>query len=267
MTKRALCIGINDYPVRGADLRGCVNDARAWAGLLIDHYDFDADNVTLLLDEQATKRRILGEIDDLIGESRRGDSLVITNSSHGTYVADVDGDESRYDEALCPYDMKERLIVDDELRERFATLPSGVRLTVVSDSCHSGSVTRAANFLDTPDDRRRRFVSPTMLNRSAIDAVRRRASSTRRSKYPQSKMREVLLAGCRDNQYSYDARFGDTYHGAMTYFALQIIEEEHYRISFDRLLDELVVRLDEAGYDQEPQVEGKSRNRRRAVFS
>ena len=28
MTKRALCIGINDYPGTGSDLTGCVNDAR-----------------------------------------------------------------------------------------------------------------------------------------------------------------------------------------------------------------------------------------------
>ena len=31
--RRALCIGINDYPYEGNDLNGCVNDANAWAGL------------------------------------------------------------------------------------------------------------------------------------------------------------------------------------------------------------------------------------------
>ena len=36
--KRALCVGINDYPVRGADLKGCVNDAKAWARLLGEHF-------------------------------------------------------------------------------------------------------------------------------------------------------------------------------------------------------------------------------------
>ena len=34
MTKRALCIGINDYPGTGSDLSGCVNDAKDWAGML-----------------------------------------------------------------------------------------------------------------------------------------------------------------------------------------------------------------------------------------
>jgi len=34
MTKRALCIGINDYPGTDFDLSGCVNDAHDWAQAL-----------------------------------------------------------------------------------------------------------------------------------------------------------------------------------------------------------------------------------------
>ena len=34
MTKKALCIGINDYPGTQNDLNGCVNDARDWAAAL-----------------------------------------------------------------------------------------------------------------------------------------------------------------------------------------------------------------------------------------
>ena len=33
-------------------------------------------------------------------------------------------------------------------------------------------------------------------------------------------MNELLLSGCRADQYSYDARFGRRYHGAMTHYAL-----------------------------------------------
>ena len=40
MTKKALCVGINDYPIAGMDLKGCVNDAKAWSTLLRKHYDF-----------------------------------------------------------------------------------------------------------------------------------------------------------------------------------------------------------------------------------
>src|SRR4029450_8203533 len=139
--KRALCVGINNYPGTENDLNGCVNDAKAWAAMLIDHFGFDPQNITMLLDSQATKNRVLAASDKLLAGAKKGDVLVFTNSSHGTYVADRDGDETRYDEAMCPWDMKKNLIIDDELRQRFANIPDGVRLTVISDSCFSGSVT------------------------------------------------------------------------------------------------------------------------------
>ena len=111
--------------------------------------------------------------------------LVFTNSSHGTYVADRDGDETRYDEAMCPWDMKKNLIIDDELRQRFANIPDGVRLTVISDSCFSGSVTRG-DLPDTPDDRRRRFVNPRVLGRSRRSrACAARPSRGARELYPE----------------------------------------------------------------------------------
>ena len=34
MSKRALCMGINNYPGTHMDLSGCVNDARDWAAEL-----------------------------------------------------------------------------------------------------------------------------------------------------------------------------------------------------------------------------------------
>ena len=50
-------------------------------------------------------------------------------------------------------------------------------------------------------------------------------------------MHEVLVSGCRDNQYSYDARIDGTYHGAMTYFALRTIEEANYKLTYEELWD------------------------------
>jgi hypothetical protein len=31
--KRALCVGVSDWPFEDSDLAGCVNDAEAWAAL------------------------------------------------------------------------------------------------------------------------------------------------------------------------------------------------------------------------------------------
>ena len=70
MTNRALCVGINDYPIRGMDLKGCVNDAKAWAARSIEHFDFASGDVTVLLDEDATKRRILARLRALLRGAR-----------------------------------------------------------------------------------------------------------------------------------------------------------------------------------------------------
>jgi metacaspase-1 len=226
--------------------------------------------VTLLTDEQATKAAITGALRALLAGAKSGDVLVFTNSSHGTYVAEAGGDEPRYDEALCPYDTADNLIVDDELRELFAGLPSGVRMTVISDSCHSGTVTRAAvseNIpgLRTPDDRRVRFLNPALRGGKILQNPWR--ARPNRDKYPEAKMKEVLLSGCTDKEYSYDALIEGRYHGAMTYYALQAIAAANYRLTYNQLGSRLTFLIDEAQFNQHPQLEGAAGNRRRQIFT
>lgn len=268
MTKRALCIGINDYPVPDADLKGCVNDAKAWAKLLVDHFDFPKTDVALLLDKKATKVNIVKGIKALLAGAKRGDVLVLANSGHGTYVADRSGDEPAYDEAMCPYDIRDNLIVDDELRELFAGLARGVRLTVLSDSCHSGSVTRAVPPEFTPNDSRPRFIAPSRVGRRGMAADKlRRAKSKHKTTFPESEMGEVLLSGCRSDQFSFDARFGNKHFGAMSFTALGIIAAAKHKITYAELHKQLVPALVAANFDQEPQLEGKSANKKRQIFT
>ena len=271
MAKKALCVGINDYPGEGSDLNGCVNDARAWADLLIKNYSFPSGSVSLLLDAQATKAAIMDGLKKLLAGAKSGDVLVFTNSSHGTYLADTSGDEPMYDEALCPFDCDRNLIVDDDLRELFAGLPKGVAFSVISDSCHSGTVTRAAineNIpgLKTPDDRRVRFLHPSLIGKSVL-ANPFQAVDRSKVKYPQSKMKDVLLSGCTASEYSYDALIGGKYHGAMTYFALQAIREANYDLTYSQLRSRLLYLLDEAAYPQHPQLEGAAANKKKRIFS
>lgn len=271
MAKRAFCVGINDYPYDGSDLNGCVNDAKAWAGLLVDHYGFASADVTLVTDAEATKARMIAGIKALLAGADAGDVLVFTNSSHGTYVADTSGDEPKYDEALCPYDCADNLIVDDELRELFADLPKGVHLTVISDSCYSGTVTRVALSelvpgLKTPDDRRVRFLSPALRGEPVLENPWK-AMPKSKIAYPESKMKELLVSGCSDKEYSYDALIDGVYHGAMTYFAIKAITLAKHPLTFQQLQARLLFELDNAGYPQHPQVEGRTENKKRKMFT
>jgi len=264
VAKKALCVGINDYPVAGMDLRGCVNDAHDWATLLVEHYDFPKADVKVVLDDEATHAAMISGLEDLLAGARSGDVLVFTNSSHGTYLADTDGDEPTYDEALCPYDTEDHPLVDDELRTLFTDLPRGVRLTVLADSCHSGTVTRALPT-ETPDQRRVRFMNPRAIGRPALDDPRR--VPPRKEKHPQKDMKEVLLSGCRHNQYSYDATIAGAPHGAFTYHAVDEIRRAGYAISYAELRTRVVRALSDSNYDQEPQLEGAAANLRRQVFT
>jgi hypothetical protein len=208
---------------------------------------------------------------DLLVDAKAGDVLVFTNSSHGTYVAETSGDEPSYDEALCPYDCADNLIVDDELRALFANLKRGVHLTIISDSCFSGTVTRAAVSevipgLRTPDDRRVRFLSPALRGDKVLENPWK-AKPTTREKYPESKMKEALLSGSSDKEYSYDALLGGVYHGAMTYFALQAIRTANYKITYQQLHARVSYLLDEGGYPQHPQLEGRSTSKKRPLFT
>jgi hypothetical protein len=259
---RALCVGVNDYPIEGADLKGCVNDAHAWARLLADHFDAASGDVDVLLNADAKKAAILAALDRLLAGARKGDVVVFTNSSHGTYLADRDGDEpDRYDEALCPWDVQDNPIPDDELREHLDKARKGVHVTVISDSCHSGTGTRAPPPMQSA---RPRFLDPSVLGLPTVrDAGRAKPRAHSRS---ESSIGELYLAGCRSDQFSYDARIGRKYHGAMTYHAVRIITEANHSITYQQLEDRLVPALAAARFDQEPQLEGTAANKRRQVF-
>ncbi len=278
LAKRAVCVGINDYPVKDADLRGCVNDAEAWASLLADHYDFPKTDIKMVLNEEAVKKNVMKYLGDLLADCSEGDVLVFTNSSHGSYIPDKSGDEANgYDEVLCTYDIEDEQITDDELRELFGVLPKGVSLIVISDSCHSGNVTRVAVSQILPgmganDDRRVRFLNPMYWRSERADGPTLLADASaaiprKRDLFPQSSMSHVLLSGCMDVEVSYDALIGDRYHGAMSFHALKAIKEAKYKISYKELAARVVPMVTSAGYPQHPQLEGPPNLKSKQIFT
>ena len=158
---RALLIGINRHADPRFDLKGAVNDARNMRGLLSGYLGFDAGQIRLLTDAQATRQSILAGIKDwLVAGTRPGARALLYYAGHGYYQPDQDGDEpDGQDEALVPHDARlvsaaenpqrfENLILDDEIRALFAKLADRQAYLIV-DSCHSGTITRTA--LPAPD--------------------------------------------------------------------------------------------------------------------
>lgn len=136
-----LTVGLNriDAAAYGdsGSLNACENDAHDMA-VLAQKAGFAGKT---LLTESATSAAVLAELSNAAATLQSGDILFLTYSGHGGQVGDVTGDEpDGLDETWCLYD---RQLLDDELYAMWAKFKPGVRIFVLSDSCHSGSVTKA----------------------------------------------------------------------------------------------------------------------------
>jgi hypothetical protein len=100
---------------------------------------------TTLLTRRATSDAVIGEIETAAAALRAGDIFFLTYSGHGGQVPDRNGDETEdlQDETWVLYD---REVVDDELYALWGAFEAGVRILVLSDSCHSGSMTRVMEY-------------------------------------------------------------------------------------------------------------------------
>jgi hypothetical protein len=280
MTKSALCIGINNYPGTHMDLKGCVNDANDWATELAAR----GFTVNKLLDAQATKAAMVDGFKTLIGGAVSGDVVVITYSGHGTYVPDLNGDEiDGLDEGLCPYDLQTggEALLDDEIHALFNARKAGVRLVLISDSCHSGTVTRAAGpDPDTDAAPRPRFMP--MGNWLPADRLPRGASgnplasvavTSGISPFASALSRgvgDLLLAGCKEgpNNYSYDAVIQGRSCGAFTYYALKALKTLKPTATYADWHAAINPGfLPSASYPQSPQIVGNAATRQRKIFS
>jgi len=215
---------------------------------------------------QATKQTKLGGIKDLLAGAKRGDVLVFTNSSHGLYQSDTDGDESGCDALLCPDDVMAN-VVDDKFRGLLSALLDGISLPVILDSCFSGTGTRVALYRRVPDDRRDRFLNPRHLGLLELRPTQVQRSRTKRlDTYAESQMKDILLSAARDRQHATEAMIEVKYYGAMTYFACQIIEDAGYQITY-RALGKRLRDLIAVDYSQDLQPEGKDANKQRLIFT
>jgi hypothetical protein len=139
----SLHIGLNvvddiAYGTPITPLSGCVNDANAMTALA----QSQGFSTTTLLDRDGNSRNIIDAVGDAAGRLRAGDIFMLTYAGHGSQVPDATGDEpDGMDETWVAYD---RQILDDELYALWGGFQPGVRILMVSDSCHSGTVARVA---------------------------------------------------------------------------------------------------------------------------
>ncbi len=277
MAKKALCIGINNYPGTHMDLQGCVNDALDWAAALQGR-GFAA---TVLIDSKATKAAMISSLGALIQGASKGDNLVITFSGHGTYQPDTDGDEvDGLDEALCPYDLQTNgaALTDDEIKMLFTKRKAGVRIVLIADSCHSGTVTRAAKAEEGADTRPRfmpmgnwlpaNMLPKNLAGKPALTIAAPLGASPLLAAYSRA-LGDLLLAGCKEgpNNYSYDAKINGRFNGAFTFYALKALKTLKTEATYADWHKAIIKYLPSASYPQSPQIVGSETARKSIVFA
>lgn len=268
--KRALLVGLNHYPDPGDNLKGCVNDVLMTSQHLQQNYGFAVEDIRLLTDQRATTANIRQRLAWLASDMRSGDVVVFHYSGHGAQVRDREGDELKdhLDEIICPYDINwDDPITDDELGRTFANIPDGAHVTVILDSCHSGTGLRAFGpaprknkFMVPPPDIFHR-TGPQIVNEGVNRSVTMRPTTSplRLQSLARSlaeKQKAVLIAACRANQFSADAWINGDYHGALTYYFWNSVQSLGWGVTYKDAIHKASDLLKADDYEQVPQLEG-----------
>lgn len=250
MKDRALLVGINDYPPPFSSLEGCVNDVVDMANFLVEFCNFRTRDIRLVTDRRATRKAIVQRLYWLVGDLQAGDRILFHFSGHGAQVAnrneesdEVDG----LDEIICPADFDwtpDRYVADDLFSKIFSSVPDGVEFVWISDSCHSGDLSRGcsrARRIDAPADLRWREKSGYLPYRRIGD------SSTK----------ATLVSACQSNQTASDASFDGRANGAFTYCLLNALRyPPSLRIPLAEVVPKIHAQLENRGFSQNPRIEG-----------
>lgn len=260
----ALHIGLNavdptHYAGWSGPLNACEQDARDMA----DIAKKAGMKATTLLTKQASRAKMLSGIRAASKKLKRGDFFLLTYSGHGGQVDDVTGEEEdKKDETWCLFDGE---FIDDELYFELSKFAAGVRVLVLSDSCHSGTVTRARPE-PPPPGTRSKMMPPDIAdqtykaNQSFYDGLQRAIAKAAKSGglpdpdtmlaavgtdprvtgiVKKFKAAVILISGCQDNQTSLDG----AHNGAFTEQLLKVWSTGAFKGDYVRFHAEITAGL------------------------
>ncbi|KAJ3029059.1 UNVERIFIED_CONTAM: hypothetical protein HDU68_000272 [Siphonaria sp. JEL0065] len=282
--KKALLIGIN-YTGTDNELSGCINDAHNLKEFIVENYGYSAspESMLMLTDDAKDKKKrptlknMLAGFVWLVSNTNPGDELFFSYSGHGGQIDDDDNDrESGLDCTLCPvdFDTAGEIRSDDCHKYLVAALPEGVKLTIIMDCCHSGTMMELpytyrpdANGKMNPVDLLKKGITIAVgaqkllqggFSMGKLNDAKRLFEEAKtlaaafggkegnESGYKEEGFNEnsgapklvFCLSGCRDEQTSADAEFNGKASGALTYAILKALEA-NMNLSYQELLVQL----------------------------
>ena len=272
--KRALIIGIDTYnPLPNekitsgyrstfSDLEGCKNDALSIKSIITSRYGFDEKNIDSLFNEKATRDNILNAIQRLLANSGANDVAFIYYAGHGSQVRNSSSKETdKKDETIVPGDTwKEGIsdIRDKQLAALFNSfIDKGIKLTVIMDCCHSGSISRGNTGINPP---RIRYM-PEATNYDAKDSSSPVPPETRNNG------NFLIMTAAQDVELaSEQVDENNVPHGAFTLALIEAINQQSVDASAMNLFSAARAILKSNGKKQEPVLGGGTDRQNETLF-
>lgn len=272
-SKRALFIAIDTYqPPAGVqasasnrpystdwtNLEGCVNDATEVKELVKVKYGFnDESKIKFIKNEEANRENIIKELNHLIQVSQKGDIVFIYYAGHGSQVYNsLSKEADKQDETIVPSDSYKG--VDDIRDKELATLlnkliEKGVKLTVIFDSCHSGSIGRGG-MDKTPSKKRTITGSLKDVKDGKI--------------YPRPEEKGALILSAAQDEEPAEEQTDDNEvkHGAFTVALLKSLQTLPTTASVETIFKSIRSILKYYGKVQEPVLAGNNERKLSTLF-
>lgn len=205
-----LTIGINDYSHQPAvpELHYAVADAHDIASTLSSLFKDPNKQVTELLDQQASKAKVIDELfHDLPSEVKPADTVVIFFSGHGAPGTTTDA-QGNVDTYILPIDADPASLVNTAIKmsdlDKVLRRLRSERIVFLADTCYSGAGGRGIKTVDM---------------RAASGVALRAVLGTRAvPKLPEGKGCALITAATASQVAQEQETFG---HGIFTYYLLQ----------------------------------------------
>jgi len=260
-----LCVGINNYsgdPKVSTfktwddreikNLHGCLNDVDTISKLFQKYYQFDKVNIVKLLDQQASRNAIMDSLKSMAGRCRKGDYFVFFYSGHGSTGFENNNQTTLkgYRNTIVPGNAKDKNVYDIDNVEFNALflnfIKKGVKLTVITDCCHSGTNTRGATLFDADSSRE---VESAPYARTVVENIHTIRLDS---------LGALTIGACQDNQESKETTVSGKAYGAFCISFCKAITEWPMA-SAENLYERTLAKIGLIRREQNPNMEGARR--------
>jgi len=237
--RRALLIGINYINNPEISLNGCIDDIINARNMLIDAYDYDVAEITMLRDDMdngitiPTHSNIISELEKIVSMSAALDEVWVQYSGHGSQINNT----GHLGDVIVPVDYETvGFITDDMLFNILKYVDTNCTVVLIFDCCHSGNICKF----------------PWTANMQPNNTVK--IERTTHNDIVHISPNMYALSGCKDSQTSSDTYSRELNEGvgAFSNAINECLRASHHQIDILALYKNICKRLADDGYSQTP---------------